>query len=65
MTRRVPISHLYRELTRKLLREQLRLLRKEAALGVDLISAAEYEANLEEIPQLVERLKRKHTGPSW
>jgi hypothetical protein len=41
-----------------LLRDSWRLLRKDAALGVDRVSAAEYEANLEEnIHQLVERLK--------
>ena len=43
-----------------MLRDSWRLLRKDAALGVDRVSAAEYEANLEEnIHQLVERLKRK------
>jgi RNA-directed DNA polymerase len=43
-----------------LLLDSWRLLRKDAALGVDRVSAAEYETNLEEnIHQLVERLKRK------
>ena len=52
--------NLYRELNEELLLDSWRLLRKDAALGVDRISAAEYEANLEEnIQQLVERLKRK------
>src|ERR687891_2420137 len=52
--------NLYRELNEELLRDSWRLLRKDAALGVDRVSAAEYEANLEEnIKQLVERLKRK------
>jgi RNA-directed DNA polymerase len=52
--------NLYRELNEEMLRDSWRLLRKDAALGVDQVSAAEYEANLEEnIHQLVERLKRK------
>src|SRR5260370_37233328 len=52
--------NLYRELNEEMLRDSWRLLRRDAALGVDQISAAEYEANLEEnIHQLVERLKRK------
>jgi retron-type reverse transcriptase len=52
--------NLYRELNEELLLDSWRLLRKDAALGVDRVSAAEYEANLEEnIKQLVERLKRK------
>ena len=50
----------YRELNEELLLDSWRLLRKDAALGVDRVSAAEYEANLgENIKQLVERLKRK------
>lgn len=58
--KRYRFRNLYRELNEELLRDSWRLLRKDAALGVDLISAAEYEANLEEnIHQLVERLKRK------
>src|SRR5918994_8017847 len=52
--------NLYRELNEQLLQDSWRLLRKDAALGVDRVSAAEYEANLEgNIKQLVERLKRK------
>jgi retron-type reverse transcriptase len=39
---------------------QLAITPKDAASGVDRVSAAEYEANLaEDIKQLVERLKRK------
>ncbi len=58
--RRYRFRNLYRELNEEMLRDSWRLLRKDAALGVDQISAAEYEANLEEnIHQLVERLKRK------
>ena len=58
--KRYRFRNLYRELNEEMLRDSWRLLRKDAALGVDLISAAEYEANLEEnIHQLVERLKRK------
>lgn len=57
---RYRFRNLYRELNEELLRDSWRLLRKDAALGVDRVSAAEYEANLEEnIHQLVERLKRK------
>ena len=58
--KRYRFGNLYRELNEELLRDSWRLLRKEAALGVDRVSAAEYEANLEEnIKRLVERLKRK------
>jgi len=58
--KRYRFRNLYRELNEDLLRDSWRLLRKDAALGVDLVSATEYEANLEEnIHQLVERLKRK------
>src|SRR5216684_5823280 len=58
--KRYRFRNLYRELNEELLRDSWRLLRKDAALGVDRVSAAEYEANLEEnIQQLVERLKRK------
>jgi len=57
---RYRFRNLYRELNEAMLRDSWRLLRKDAALGVDQVSAAEYEANLEEnIHQLVERLKRK------
>ncbi len=58
--KRYRFRNLYRELNEELLQDSWRLLRKDAALGVDRVSAAEYEANLEEnIKQLVERLKRK------
>jgi RNA-directed DNA polymerase len=58
--KRYRFRNLYRELNEELLRDSWRLLRKDAALGVDRVSATEYEANLEEnIQQLVERLKRK------
>lgn len=58
--KRYRFRNLYRELNEELLLDSWRLLRKDAALGVDGVSAAEYEANLEEnIHQLVERLKRK------
>ena|SRR2546430_1042466 len=58
--KRYRFRNLYRELDEEMLRDSWRLIRKDAALGVDRISAAEYEANLEEnIQQLVERLKRK------
>lgn len=58
--KRYRFRNLYRELNEELLRDSWRLLRKDAALGVDRVSAAEYEANLEEnIHELVERLKRK------
>jgi RNA-directed DNA polymerase len=58
--KRYRFRNLYRELNEEMLRDSWRLLRKDAALGVDQVSAAEYEANLEEnIHQMVERLKRK------
>jgi group II intron reverse transcriptase/maturase len=58
--KRYRFRNLYRELNEELLRDSWRLLRKDAALGVDQVSAADYEADLEEnIHQLVERLKRK------
>src|SRR5712691_2844650 len=58
--KRYRFRNLYRELNEELLRDSWRLLRKDDALGGDLVSAAEYEANLEEnIHQLVEQLKRK------
>jgi RNA-directed DNA polymerase len=58
--KRYRFRNLYRELNEELLLDSWRLLRKDAALGVDRVSAAEYEANLEEnIHKLVERLKRK------
>jgi RNA-directed DNA polymerase len=58
--KRYRFRNLYRELNEELLLDSWRLLRKDAALGVDRVSAAEYETNLaENIKQLVERLKRK------
>ena len=58
--KRYRFRNLYRELDEEMLGDSWRLIRKDAALGVDRVSAAEYEANLEEnIHQLVERLKRK------
>ena len=58
--KRYRFRNLYRELNEELLLDSWRLLRKNAALGVDRVSAAAYEANLaENIQQLVERLKRK------
>jgi len=58
--KRYRFRNLYRELNEELLLDSWRLIRKDAALGVDRVSAAEYEANLEEnIHQLVEKLKRK------
>jgi hypothetical protein len=54
------ISERNGELNEELLLGSWRSLRKDAALGVDRVSAAEYEANLgENIKQMVERLKRK------
>jgi RNA-directed DNA polymerase len=58
--KRYRFRNLYRELNEELLLDSWRLLRKDAALGVDRVSVAEYEANLaENVHQLVERLKRK------
>jgi RNA-directed DNA polymerase len=58
--KRYRFRNLYRELNEELLLDSWRLIRKDAAYGVDRVSASEYEANLEEnIRQLVERLKRK------
>jgi RNA-directed DNA polymerase len=58
--KRYRFRNLYRELNEELLLDSWRLIRKDAAYGVDRVSANEYEANLEEnIHQLVERLKRK------
>ena len=46
-------------LNQELLVDSWRLIRKDAAYGVDQVSAQEYEQNLEEnVRQLVERLKR-------
>jgi group II intron reverse transcriptase/maturase len=53
-------GNLYELLNEELLLDSWRYIRKEAAYGVDRVSAEEYEENLEEnIGQLVERLKRK------
>jgi len=58
--KRYRFRNLYRELNEELLLDSWRLLRKDAALGVDRVSATEYEANLaENIKQLGARLKRK------
>lgn len=58
--RRYRFRNLYREINEEMLHDSWRLIRKDAAYGVDQVSAAEYEANLEEnIRQLVEKLKRK------
>src|SRR3989442_13684329 len=58
--KRYRFRNLYRELDEEMLQDSWRLIRKDAALGVDRVSMAEYEANLEEnIHQLVERLNRK------
>jgi RNA-directed DNA polymerase len=52
--------NLYGMLNEELLRDCWRDIRKNAAYGVDKVSAQEYGRNLEEnIRQLVERLKRK------
>jgi group II intron reverse transcriptase/maturase len=51
---------LFRLLNEKMLKDSWRYIRKDAAYGVDGVSAAEYEQNLEaNIHQLVEDLKRK------
>jgi len=58
--KRYRFRNLYRELDEEMRRDSWRLIRKDAALGVDRVSAAEYEAKLgENIHQLVARLKRK------
>lgn len=58
--KRYRFRNLYRELNEEMLHDSWRLIRKDAAYGVDRVSAAEYEANLEEnIHRLVEKLKRK------
>jgi RNA-directed DNA polymerase len=52
---------LFRLLNEEMLRDSWRDIRKSAAYGVDRMSAAEYEQDLEgNIHQLVEELKRKH-----
>jgi RNA-directed DNA polymerase len=51
---------LFRLLNEDMLKDSWRYIRKEAAYGVDKVSAADYEQNLEaNIHQLVEELKRK------
>ena len=51
---------LYRMLNEENLLDCWRFIRKDAAYGVDRVSAQEYEKNLEEnVRNLVERLKRK------
>jgi hypothetical protein len=53
-------GNLYEMLNEELLLDSWRYIRKDAAYGVDQVSAEEYEENLEEnIRLLVERLKRK------
>jgi RNA-directed DNA polymerase len=53
-------GNLYRLLNEELLKASWPYVRKDAALGVDQVSAAAYEQSLEEnIHQLVERLKAK------
>ncbi len=52
--------NLYGMLNEELLRDSWRMIRKEAAYGVDKVGALEYEKELDEnIDQLVERLKGK------
>jgi hypothetical protein len=51
---------LFRLLNEHMLKDSWRYIHKDAAFGVDGVSAAEYEQNLEaNIHQLVEELKRK------
>jgi retron-type reverse transcriptase len=53
-------GNLYEMLNEEMLRDCWRYIRKDAACGVDRVSAEEYEQNLvENIRQLVKRLKRK------
>jgi len=53
-------GNLYEMLDEEILLDSWRFIRKEAAYGVDRVSAQEYEQNLEEnVSDLVERLKRK------
>jgi RNA-directed DNA polymerase len=50
---------LYALITEEFLRDSWRMIRKDAAYGVDQVSASEYEQNLDDnIRDLVERLKR-------
>lgn len=58
--KRYRFRNLYGMLNEAMLKDCWREIRKDAAYGVDRVSAKEYEQNLEEnIRQLVERLKRK------
>ena len=53
-------GNLYTMLNEEMLHDSWRFIRKDAAYGVDRVSAEEYEQNLDEnIQGLVERLKRK------
>jgi len=53
-------GNLFGMLNEEMLRDSWRYIRKNAASGVDRVSAKEYEQNLEEnIQQLVDELKRK------
>jgi RNA-directed DNA polymerase len=53
-------GNLYEMLNEGMLQDSWRFIRKDAAYGVDRVSAQEYEQNLgENIRNLVERLKRK------
>ena len=52
--------NLFRMLNEGMLKDSWRYIRKDAAYGVDRVSAAEYEQNLDEnIHQMVENLKQK------
>ena len=52
--------NLYGMLNEEMLKDSWRYIRKDAAYGVDRVSAEEYEQNLDEnIHQLVEGLKQK------
>jgi len=58
--RKYRFCNLYTMLNQEMLLDNRRFIRKEAAYGVDRVSAREHEQNLEaNIQELVERLKRK------
>jgi len=58
--RKYRFRNLYTMLNQEMLLDSWRFIRKEAAYGVDRVSAREYEQNLEgNVQELVERLKRK------
>ena len=58
--RKYRFRNLYTMLNQEMLLDSWRFIRKEAAYGVDRVSAWEYEQNLEgNVQELVERLKRK------